>query len=103
VLARLKTTWKKLREFAPGERFEKLHREHRNRSPAVKAVLFGIAFVSFAAGLVLALIPGPAFLFFALSGALLATQSLWIARRLDELEVLGRNVVASVRRWRRRN
>jgi hypothetical protein len=102
VLGRLETLWKRLRKLPPGERFQSIHREQRNRSPAVKAALFGIALVSFAGGLVLMFIPGPAVLFFALAGALLATQSLWVARRLDQGEVWGRRAIASVRRWRRR-
>ena len=102
MLGRLETFWKRLRKLPPGERFESIHREQRNRSPAVKAALFGIALLSFAGGLVLMFIPGPAVLFFALAGALLATQSLWVARRLDQGEVWGRRAVASVRRWRRR-
>ena len=103
MLVRLETLWKRLRKLPPGERFQSIHRKQRNRSPAVKAALFGIAFLSFAGGVVLMFIPGPAELCFAIAGALLATQSLWVARRLDQGEVWGRKAVASVRRWRRRH
>jgi hypothetical protein len=102
VLGRLQALWKRVRKLPPGVRFQSIHREQRNRSPAVKAALFGIALLSFAGGLVLLFIPGPAVLFFALAGALLATQSIWVARRLDQGEVWGRKAVASVRRWRRK-
>ena len=102
MLGRLKMRWKKIRKLPPGERFQTIHREQRNRSAVVKAAFFGVALLSFAGGVVLMFIPGPAILFFALTGALLATQSLWLARRLDEGEVWGRRAVASVRRWRRR-
>ena len=102
VLGRLKTRWKRLRKLPPGKRFQTIHREQRNRSPVAKAAFLGIALLSFAGGLVLMFIPGPAVLFFALAGALLATQSLWVARRLDQGEVWGRRAVASVRSWRRR-
>jgi hypothetical protein len=98
VLDRLKATWKRLRELAPGERFQTLHREHGDKSPAAKAALFAFAFAAFAAGLVLVFIPGPAILFFAVAGALLAAQSRWVARRLDAGEVWGRKLVRSFRR-----
>jgi hypothetical protein len=102
VLARLEKRWKRVRKLPPGERFQTIHREQKDRSPVVKAALVGIALLSLAAGVVLMFIPGPAILFFALTGALLATQSRWIARLLDRGEVEGRKALASVRRWRRR-
>ena len=40
----------KTQEAEPGERFETLHREQRNRPRAVKAAFFGIAFLAFAVG-----------------------------------------------------
>jgi len=48
------------------------------------------AVVSLAVGIVLAFIPGPAVLFFALSAALLGAQSRWVARRLDAAETAAR-------------
>lgn len=103
MLGRLNAIWKRLNELEPGERFETFYREQSDRPPAVKAAFFGIAFASFAVGVVLTFIPGPAVLFFALSGALLATQSLWVARWLDKSEIWGRKSVASVRKWWRRS
>jgi hypothetical protein len=102
VLGRLKKLWKRVRKLPPGERFQSIHREQKNRSRVVKAALVGTALLSFAAGVVLMFIPGPAVLFFALTGALLATQSLWVARQLDHGEVWGRRAVVSWRRWWRR-
>jgi hypothetical protein len=103
MLRRLTALWKKLKMLESGERFQTFYREQRDRPPAVKAAFFGIAVASFAAGVVFAFIPGPAVLFFALSGALLATQSLWVARGLDASEIWGRKTLDSIRkRWRRR-
>lgn len=102
MLGRLKTLWKKIRKLPPGERFQSIHRDQKNQSRVVKAALLGIALLSFAGGVVLMFIPGPAVLFFALTGALLATQSLWVARQLDHGEVWGRSTAASWRRWWRR-
>ena len=102
MLGRLKALWKRVRKLPPGKRFQSIHREQRNRSRAAKAAFFGIALLSFAGGVVLMFIPGPAVLFFALAGALLATQSRWVARRLDQGEVWSRRAVASWRKWWRR-
>ena len=60
------------------------------------------AIASFAVGVVLVFIPGPAFVFFILSAALLATQSQWVARRLDDLELKIRNAATQARAWWRR-
>jgi hypothetical protein len=51
--------------------------------------------VAFALGVVLAFIPGPAVLFFALAAVLVATQSRWLAERLDRAEVKLRHVIAA--------
>jgi uncharacterized membrane protein YbaN (DUF454 family) len=54
-------------------------------------------------GLFFAVFPGPAFPFFILAGALLATQSKTVARWMDALELRARNTLAWLkRRWRRR-
>jgi hypothetical protein len=99
MLGRLKASWKRFKQREPGERFQAFHRRQKDRPPAVKAAFLAIAMLSLAAGVVLTLIPGPAILFFALSGALLATQSLWIARWLDKGEIWGRKTASSLRSW----
>ena len=48
----------------------------------------GTAIALIPVGVLFAFIPGPAVLFFALSAALFATQSLWLARRLDRASAL---------------
>ena len=104
MLRRLKTLWKRLETLEPGRRFQTFHREQRDKPPAVKAAFFAVAIACFAVGLVFVLIPGPAILFFALGGALLATQSLRVARVLDATEIWGRKTLDSIReRWRRSN
>jgi len=55
------------------------------------------AVASLAIGIVLAFIPGPAILFFALCAALLGAQSRWVARRLDRAEVSTRKLIAAFR------
>ena len=104
MLQRIKALWTRLGQLEPGRRFETFHREQRSKPAAVKAAFFVAGFVCLAVGVVFALIPGPAILFFALGGAFLATQSLWVARGLDRGEVMVRSTLASVRDlWRRRS
>ena len=103
ALRHLKTLWKRLRALEPGKRFQTFHREQRDRPPAVKAAFVAVAIGCFALGLVFVLIPGPAILFFALGGALLATQFFWVARALDATEIWGRKTLDSTRkRWQQR-
>lgn len=102
MFERIKTTLRRLGKHEPGERFGAFHREQRKKPFGVKLAFFGLGFVAFAVGVVLAFIPGPAVLFFALSGALLSTQSRFIAVKLDKLEVWGRKAFASIRAWWRR-
>jgi hypothetical protein len=98
----IKATLRRLGKYEPGERFGAFHREQRHKPAWVKALFFGLAFVAFAVGVVLAFIPGPAVLFFFLAGALLSTQSRFVAEKLDKAEVWGRKAFASIRAWWRR-
>jgi hypothetical protein len=87
----LKAQWKELRDAEPGQRFQAFHDKQKERSPKWAGPLYiGGAIVSLAVGVVLAFIPGPAILFFAIAGALLASQSAFVARKLDTAEVRGR-------------
>ncbi|HVR19023.1 MAG TPA: hypothetical protein VMS65_04990 [Polyangiaceae bacterium] len=99
MLTRIKQTLQRLKKHEPGERFGAFYREQKDKPLGVKIAFFGLAFVSFGIGVVLAFIPGPAVLFFALTGALLSTQSRFIAERLDKAEVWGRKTLASIRAW----
>ena len=87
----LRKGWTELKASQPGERFEDAyHRQKRTgqgRSAAERLLRPILALLSFAIGVVLAFIPGPAVVFFALSATLLATQSLRVARALDQTEV----------------
>lgn len=53
-------------------------------------------------GIILAFIPGPAILFFALAAALLATQSRWMACKLDRAEIYVHALWRKQQRRRRR-
>jgi len=99
MLTHLKARWHELMQFAPGERFEKFHVAEQQRSRWVRFAYLGAAIALLPVGVLFAFIPGPAVLFFALSAALFATQSLWLARRLDSGEVVLRNAWLNARGW----
>lgn len=99
----LTAEWQRLKRAPPGKRFQAFNeRQQRRARGPIKALYLGGALVSLAVGVVLVFIPGPAFVFFILAGALLAAQSRWVARRLDGLEVMGRKTTTRVRAWWRR-
>jgi len=99
MLTHLKDRWRELKHFAPGERFEKFHLAQQHQARWVHFVYVAAAVALLPVGVLFAFIPGPAVLFFALSAALFATQSLWLARRLDRAELALRKLWLTVRDW----
>ena len=106
MIARLKRQWKTLQRARPGRRFEERYeaaqRKENRASFFARVVRFTIATAALAVGVVLMFIPGPAVLFFAISGALLASESRGVARFLDWSEVKIRAVVRwATRFWKK--
>lgn len=86
-----------------GERFKHAHqraRRHPISSGWGRLLCFALALVSAAIGVVLVFIPGPAFVFFILTGALLATQWWKMACWLDQAEVAIRRSWARLKKKR---
>ncbi len=103
---KLKRQWEVLKRGKPGrrfaERYQAAQRKENRATLATRIVRFAIATVAIALGLVFAVIPGPAILFFAIAGALLASESRGVARFLDWCEVKIRAVVKWAQRiWKR--
>lgn len=102
---RLRQRWTELKASKPGKRFQDAyHRQKeadKGRSAAARWLRPILALLSFAIGVVLAFIPGPAVVFFALTATLLATQSLPVARALDRTEVWLRAQRAKLRKKRK--
>jgi uncharacterized membrane protein SirB2 len=95
-----KRHWQELRGTRAGRRFQAFYETHAaHRMGWARCLTFFAALVTFAIGVVLAFIPGPAVVFFALTAALLSTQSRWLARKLDRSELY---VHALWRKHRRR-
>jgi hypothetical protein len=98
--------WRELRRGRPGRRFQDRYersRREENRTGALKRIaLITVAIALLAVGLVLTVIPGPAFVFFILAGALLAGESRIIAKFMDWCEVRARRIIGWAKRlWGR--
>jgi hypothetical protein len=72
-----------------GVRFKNEHLRARSHGMTITARILGIglAILSLAIGVVLVFIPGPAFIFFIIAGALLASQWWALACLLDHVEI----------------
>ena len=91
MLVALKQQWHGLQRSQPGHRFQNRYasaQRQRDQVPTWRRILqLGISLVLAAAGVVFVFIPGPAILFFALAGAMLASESRTVARALDWTEL----------------
>lgn len=100
--------WQALTGGTPGRRFEDRYeaagRARRSGDwghRLTRLLRLAVALVSFVIGVILAFIPGPAVVFFLLTGSLLAAESRGLARLLDWGEVRLRAVGAWSRsHWR---
>ena len=94
--------WQALKASKPGERFQDAYHRQReadkSRSALARWLRPIFAVIALAVGVVLAFIPGPAFVFFGLSAALFASGSLTIARTLDRTELWLRRLWAKLRK-----
>lgn len=86
--------WHALTGGSPGRRFEARYEAARAARleggwshRLTRALRLVFAVLAFGVGLVLAVMPGPAILFFLLSGSLFAAESRGVARLLDRAEV----------------
>jgi uncharacterized protein (TIGR02611 family) len=89
MLERLTKQWRYMMRARPGHRFQARH-EHRRRqhaSPLWKPLYLTLGTALFLLGLVLLVFPGPGFLVIFIGGAMIAEESLWVARSFDALEV----------------
>lgn len=89
-MERIRGEWRHFRAGSAGKRFvERYERRRRTRGvhpPWLSALNIGGGILLICIGLVLAVMPGPAILFYALGGALIASESRWVAHRFDRVE-----------------
>jgi hypothetical protein len=99
VTAGLKKNFREIKQGRPGHRFEdhyqhehRAHARGRSRGRIVRLVL---GLTALLVGVILCFIPGPGLPFIFVGGALLAAESLVVARLMDRVDVR----VQAVRRW----
>jgi uncharacterized membrane protein YbaN (DUF454 family) len=105
VIIQFREHWRDLCRGRPGRRFqaryERSKQEEARSHPVKRILLICLAIVFLAIAIVLMVMPGPAFVFFILAGALIATESKGVARFMDWAEVRVRSVLAWCKwRWR---
>lgn len=94
--ATLKRQFHQLQRGRPGRRFqaryESAKKSRHGHNTTGRIVRLVLGFAALAVGLILMVIPGPGLPFVFIGGGLLATESLWVARAMDWLEVHFRKI-----------
>src|SRR5688572_14867418 len=95
--------WCDFRKGRPGhrfeERFERNHEARSERSSFSRVLKPAAGIVLVAVGVVFCVIPGPGIPFLLIGAGLLADVSRPVARALDRVEVVIRNLITWARRW----
>lgn len=105
MIETLKKNWTELSKSPPGRRFQNRHCRvgRRGGSGTSRALKLTAAFALLLVGAVLLLIPGPGSVLILAGTALLAEESLLVAKALDRAELRIRKGIGAVRaRWARR-
>ncbi len=87
---------KRYREFAagqPGKRFKELHERRARRGNSRKPLVIAMAVVVIVIGIVLLVLPGPGIPFLVVGMALAGQEVFFVARALDQGELLIRKVL----------
>lgn len=104
--ATFKQQFHELQRGRPGRRFqaryEKAKKGRRGHNTTGRIVRLVLGFALMAGGLILMVIPGPGLPLLFLGAGFVATESLWVARAMDRLEVRLRAVWRwIVEHWKR--
>ena len=100
MFTRLRKQWQHMKRARPGRRFQARY-EHRRRqraNPLWKPLYLIVGTALFLLGLVLLVAPGPGFLVIFVGGAMIAEESLLLARAFDALELKLRALAGSLRK-----
>jgi hypothetical protein len=100
-MRRLKQIWREFRQDPAGHRFRNRHRRHmliaaKNGLTVGRLLAFFAALLCLVIAIPLMVLPGPAIVFFAIAGVILASESRFLATLFDYVELLGRSWI---RRW----
>ena len=101
-----KRHWRELRSSRPGRRFQEQYERHQRarqqHSGFRKFAQPAVGFAIVAVGLAFCVLPGPGLPFVIVGAALLARESLLVARPMDWLELRIRKILGWLRRqWSR--
>ncbi len=99
---RLRHYWQEFRHAEPGQRFRARYRRRERERRAEgsqwsRILLLALAVICILIGIPLMILPGPAVVFFALAGFLIAGESGWVATLLDNGELLMRRLFRHLR------
>jgi len=99
MLERIKQRLAAFAHGEPGSRFEgRYRRVHATkRNPFHKAFFISLGLFVMAAGVFFLPAPGPGMVIIAIGAAMIAQESLWMARLLDRIEVRGRAAFLRIR------
>lgn len=89
MIKSLKNTWNKIQQDPPGKRFRRQYkRRQKARESIANRILFiGLGLIFMVIGVVLLFAPGPGIFFVFVGWGLIAQESYWLAKLLDEFEV----------------
>ena len=92
----IKCSWQRFKADPPGKRFQQQFKRRHEvaRTPLQKALALGGGVLLTGVGILLFFLPGPGVLFVLLGAALIAQQSLTVARALDWTEIRLRKLLA---------
>ena len=95
-------SWEALRRDPPGERFQRHYRRRheQERGRLIRLRVVGLASVLIGVGVVLLFVPGPGTVLIGLGAALVAEESLAVARALDWTELKLRRLIGREQRGR---
>lgn len=102
MFERLKKNWKKFLSVPAGTRFRSRYETHRHKQGGLlrKVLIIALGSLVVLLGIVLMVLPGPGVLVALLGAALIAEESLFVARALDRIDLWARGPIRRWRRWR---
>lgn len=104
----LREVWTEFKSSQPGRRFQEVRKRRdeigntRGGTGLRRVLWIGAGLLLMAVGVVFLAIPGPGTVVLFVGVALVARESLWVARGLDRVELALRPSFLRVRRWWRR-
>ena len=101
MFERIRKSFERLKSFEPGTRFQRQYKEHKatKSSAWMRPLLIVAGIAMIAVGAIGLVVPGPGLVGIAIGLALLARESLVIAKGMDRAELKGRELWS---RWRHR-